>query len=222
MTQPSDDEADDGRAGKRDAGAVADEVAGVVDQLVGILLGDRVGDILDRAGGAAGIIAIFGAEPLIDARRRCRRPSCETLASASRRALEALADQAARLVAGLAGELLAAAADAVGEAAVGRAAAGAVRSPVAKPCPSVMSSTSALRRACRIGAVDHRVGAFGQSGSVIVSFGRPSRVLLCRLEPGAVAASFRAVRGESCTPGARAYRLRAYTHIVTPAQEGKP
>ena len=121
LEQARDDEADDGGAGKRDARAVADEVARVLDQLVGILFGDGVGDILDRAGCAARIIAIFGAR----AAPRSRRGVADHLGDVGKRfgrALETLGDEAARLVAGLAGELLAAAAEAVGKAALGVAA----------------------------------------------------------------------------------------------------
>src|SRR6476661_3953040 len=69
LDEPGYDETDDRGAGKSDAGAVADEVARVLDQLVGVFLGDRIGDILDRASGAARIVAIFIAETVIDSRR---------------------------------------------------------------------------------------------------------------------------------------------------------
>ena len=68
LTSRAIDKADDRGSGEREAGAVADELAGVVDQLVGIFFGERVCGIVDRRGGAARIIAIFRAEPFFDPR----------------------------------------------------------------------------------------------------------------------------------------------------------
>src|SRR5690349_15819087 len=67
LDQPRQSEADDGGAGQRNARALPDECAGVVDQFVGVLGSEAVGGILDRCRSLAGIIAIFLAEPLIEA-----------------------------------------------------------------------------------------------------------------------------------------------------------
>src|SRR4029079_18099551 len=66
LDQPRDDEANNRCSGKCDARAVADEIAGVFDQLIRILAGDRIGDVLDGSGGAPGIIAIFSTETFLD------------------------------------------------------------------------------------------------------------------------------------------------------------
>ena len=107
LDQAGKDEADHRRAGQRDARAFLHEIAGVVDQFVGAFRGEAVGRIVDRARGLAGIIAIFGAQPLIDPGGGVA-DQLRDIGERFGRALEALADEAAGLVGGLAGKLVAA------------------------------------------------------------------------------------------------------------------
>ena len=70
----------------------------------GSLRRDLVRDILDRAGGAARIIAIFLAEPLIDPAGGVA-DHLRDVGESFGRALESLGDEAAGLVAGLARQI---------------------------------------------------------------------------------------------------------------------
>ena len=140
----------------------------------------------------------------------------DTLASASAVALEALRDEPARLVAGLARELLATAAEALGEACPGRARSSIVR--LRRPSSGVGDRSVGDRAAVPAvaGSID-LVGAVGQIGVLVVGHGDFS---FADFNPGP-SPSFRG-RSESCTPGRRAYRRFAHADIITPPQERTP
>src|SRR6185369_16698958 len=85
LEQPCDDEPDNRSAGKRNAGAVAHEVARILDQLVRVLFGEGVGRVLDRPCRAPCIIAILADKPpgpLACLARKLLAPTAEALGQA--------------------------------------------------------------------------------------------------------------------------------------------
>src|SRR5207253_1607971 len=137
--------------------------ARVFNQLVGVLGGDAIRGIFEGAGGTPGIIAIFLAEALIDASGGVADHPGD-VGEGLRGPLEALVYEPTRAFSSLTRQLIAAFAEAVGEATV------AVLAPRSG---SAGRGQVAIFGVARIvdqrGAFDYSVSAVGQIGSRFIS-----------------------------------------------------